>query len=96
MSRLAGQTRAMNLLQKRVKLQEIVRLVGLTLSEKDRLTMNAGQEIREDYLQQNALMRSIPILPSASRPVDQQHLTFDQETSKALNWELTSEIMEEL
>ena len=48
-------TRAMNLLQKESELQEIVRLVGLdSLSEKDRLTMNAAKMIREDYLQQNA------------------------------------------
>ena len=45
----------MNLLQKESELQEIVRLVGLdSLSEKDRLTMNAAKMIREDYLQQNA------------------------------------------
>ena len=45
----------MNILQKESELQEIVRLVGLdSLSEKDRLTMNAAKMIHEDYLQQNA------------------------------------------
>ena len=37
----------MNILQKESELQEIVRLVGLdSLSEKDRLTMNAAKMIR--------------------------------------------------
>ena len=46
-------TKAMNILQKESELQEIVRLVGLdSLSEKDRLTMNAAKMIREDYLHQ--------------------------------------------
>lgn len=46
---------SMNILQEESELQEIVRLVGLeSLSEKDRLTMVIAQQLREDYLQQNA------------------------------------------
>lgn len=47
--------RAMNILQKESELEEIVRLVGIeSLSDRDRVTMNAAKMIREDYLQQNA------------------------------------------
>ncbi|WP_124057646.1 V-type ATP synthase subunit A [Vaginisenegalia massiliensis] len=47
--------RAMNILQKESELDEIVRLVGIdSLSDRDRVTMNAAKMIREDYLQQNA------------------------------------------
>lgn len=46
---------SMNILQEESELQEIVRLVGIeSLSEKDRLTMIIAQQLREDYLQQNA------------------------------------------
>jgi V/A-type H+-transporting ATPase subunit A len=46
---------SMNILQEESELQEIVRLVGIeSLSEKDRLTMVIAQQLREDYLQQNA------------------------------------------
>ena len=47
--------KAMNILQKESELDEIVRLVGIeSLSDRDRVTMNAAKMIREDYLQQNA------------------------------------------
>ena len=62
----------MNLLQKESELQEIVRLVGLdSLSEKDRLTMNAAKMIREDYLQQNAFDEVDTYTSSASSAVHQ-------------------------
>ena len=79
-------TRAMNLLQKESELQEIVRLVGLdSLSEKDRLTMNAAKMIREDYLQQNAF-DEVDTYTSFSKQVAllTNILTFDQESQKAL------------
>ena len=79
-------TRAMNLLQKESELQEIVRLVGLdSLSEKDRLTMNAAKMIREDYLQQNAF-DDVDTYTSFSKQVAllTNILTFDQESQKAL------------
>lgn len=79
-------TRAMNLLQKESELQEIVRLVGLdSLSEKDRLTMNAAKMIREDYLQQNAF-DEVDTYTSFSKQVSllTNILTFDQESQKAL------------
>ena len=48
-------TEAMELLQEEASLDEIVRLVGIdSLSEKDRLKLEAAKSIREDYLQQNA------------------------------------------
>ena len=78
-------TRAMNLLQKESELQEIVRLVGLdSLSEKDRLTMNAAKMIREDYLQQNAF-DEVDTYTSFSKQVAllTNILTFDQESQKA-------------
>lgn len=47
--------KAMDILQKEAKLQEIVRLVGVeSLSEKDQLTLLTAKSIREDFLQQNA------------------------------------------
>ena len=79
-------TRAMNLLQKESELQEIVRLVGLdSLSEKDRLTMNAAKMIREDYLQQNAF-DEVDTYTSFSKQVAllTNILTFDEESQKAL------------
>ena len=79
-------TRAMNLLQKESELQEIVRLVGLdSLSEKDRLTMNAAKMIREDYLQQNAF-DEVDTYTSFSKQVAllTNILTFDQESQKTL------------
>ena len=79
-------TRAMNLLQEESELQEIVRLVGLdSLSEKDRLTMNAAKMIREDYLQQNAF-DEVDTYTSFSKQVAllTNILTFDQESQKAL------------
>ncbi len=46
---------AMNLLQLEAELQEIVKLVGIdALSADDRMTLEAAQIIREDFLQQNA------------------------------------------
>lgn len=46
---------AMNILQEEDGLQEIVRLVGIdSLSEKDRLTLEAAKSLREDYLHQVA------------------------------------------
>jgi len=48
-------TEAMGILQEEDGLQEIVSLVGIdSLSEKDRLTLEAARTIREDYLHQNA------------------------------------------
>ena len=79
-------TRAMNLLQKESELQEIVRLVGLdSLSEKDRLTMNAAKMIREDYLQQNAF-DEVDTYTTFSKQVAllTNILTFEQESQKAL------------
>ena len=67
-------------------MQEIVRLVGLdSLSEKDRLTMNAAKMIREDYLQQNAF-DEVDTYTSFSKQVAllTNILTFDQESQKAL------------
>ena len=91
-------TRAMNLLQKESELQEIVRLVGLdSLSEKDRLTMNAAKMIREDYLQQNAF-DEVDTYTSFSKQVAllTNILTFDQESQKALELgAYFTEIMEE-
>ena len=47
---------AMTILQKESELEEIVKLVGIdALSGTDRLTMEAAQMIREDFLQQNAM-----------------------------------------
>ena len=90
-------TRAMNLLQKESELQEIVRLVGLdSLSEKDRLTMNAAKMIREDYLQQNAF-DEVDTYTSFSKQVAllTNILTFDQESQKALELgAYVTEIME--
>jgi len=45
----------MGILQEEDELQEIVRLVGIdSLSEKDRLTLEAAKSLREDYLHQVA------------------------------------------
>lgn len=80
-------TRAMNILQKESELQEIVRLVGLdSLSEKDRLTMNAAKMIREDYLQQNAF-DDVDTYTSFTKQVAllSNILTFDEESQNALN-----------
>lgn len=45
----------MRILQEEARLDEIVRLVGVdALSPRDRLTMEAAKNIREDYLHQNA------------------------------------------
>ena len=79
-------TKAMNILQKESELQEIVRLVGLdSLSEKDRLTMNAARMIREDYLQQNAF-DDVDTYTSFKKQVAllSNILTFDAEANRAL------------
>ena len=79
-------TKAMNILQKESELQEIVRLVGLdSLSEKDRLTMNAAKMIREDYLQQNAF-DEVDTYTSFKKQVAllSNILTFDAEANRAL------------
>ena len=79
-------TKAMNTLQKESELQEIVRLVGLdSLSEKDRLTMNAAKMIREDYLQQNAF-DDVDTYTSFKKQVAllSNILTFDVEANRAL------------
>ena len=79
-------TKAMNILQKESELQEIVRLVGLdSLSEKDRLTMNAAKMIREDYLQQNAF-NDVDTYTSFKKQVAllSNILTFDAEANRAL------------
>ncbi|RSI05515.1 V-type sodium ATPase catalytic subunit A [Streptococcus sanguinis] len=79
-------TKAMNILQKESELQEIVRLVGLdSLSEKDRLTMNAARMIREDYLQQNAF-DDVDTYTSFKKQVAllSNILTFDAEANCAL------------
>jgi V/A-type H+-transporting ATPase subunit A len=48
-------TEGMRILQEESQLEEIVRLVGIdSLSDQDRLTMEAAKSLREDYLQQNA------------------------------------------
>ena len=76
----------MNILQKESELQEIVRLVGLdSLSEKDRLTMNAAKMIREDYLQQNAC-DDVDTYTSFKKQVAllSNILTFDAEANRAL------------
>ncbi|MBZ2132601.1 V-type ATP synthase subunit A [Streptococcus gordonii] len=80
-------TKAMNILQKESELQEIVRLVGLdSLSEKDRLTMNAAKMIREDYLQQNAF-DDVDTYTSFKKQVAllSNILTFDAEANRALD-----------
>ena len=79
-------TKAMNILQKESELQEIVRLVGLdSLSEKDRLAMNAAKMIREDYLQQNAF-DDVDTYTSFKKQVAllSNILTFDAEANRAL------------
>ena len=79
-------TKSMNILQKESELQEIVRLVGLdSLSEKDRLTMNAAKMIREDYLQQNAF-DDVDTYTSFKKQVAllSNILTFDAEANRAL------------
>ena len=79
-------TKAMNILQKESELQEIVRLVGLdSLSEKDRLTMNAAKMIREDYLQQNSF-DDVDTYTSFKKQVAllSNILTFDAEANRAL------------
>lgn len=79
-------TKAMNILQKESELQEIVRLVGLdSLSEKDRLTMNAAKMIREDYLQQNAF-DDVDTYTSFKKQMAllSNILTFDAEANRAL------------
>ena len=79
-------TKAMNILQKESELQEIVRLVGLdSLSEKDRLTMNAAKMIREDYLQQNAF-DDVDTYTSFKKQVAllSNILTFDAEANRTL------------
>ena len=79
-------TKAMNILQKESELQEIVRLVGLdSLSEKDRLTMNAAKMIREDYLQQNAF-DDVDTYTSFKKQVAllSNILTFDAEANRVL------------
>jgi V/A-type H+-transporting ATPase subunit A len=46
---------AMSLLQKEAELEEIVRLIGIdALSSSERLVMESAQNIREDFLHQNA------------------------------------------
>lgn len=46
---------AMGLLQREAELQEIVKLVGPeTLPDKDKLLLETGRSLREDFLQQNA------------------------------------------
>lgn len=48
-------TDLMKLLQEEAELEEIVRLVGVdSLSDKDKLVLEASKSIREDYLHQNA------------------------------------------
>ncbi|MCL2696313.1 MAG: V-type ATP synthase subunit A, partial [Clostridiales bacterium] len=47
--------RALNLLQEENRLREIVKLVGFdSISDTDKLKLEAAKSIREDYLQQNA------------------------------------------
>ena len=54
---MANRTKSMHILQEESELQEIVRLVGQdALSPADRLTMETAKMIREDFLQQNALV----------------------------------------
>ncbi|MGT2666222.1 V-type ATP synthase subunit A [Streptococcus rifensis] len=79
-------TKAMNILQKESELQEIVRLVGIdSLSERDRLTMNAARMIREDYLQQNAF-DDVDTYTSFRKQVAllTNILLFDDEANRAL------------
>jgi len=46
---------AMEILQREAELQEVVRLVGPeTLPDKDKLLLDVGRSLREDFLQQNA------------------------------------------
>ncbi|MEY8462536.1 V-type ATP synthase subunit A [Streptococcus merionis] len=79
-------TKAMNILQKESELEEIVRLVGIdSLSERDRLTMNAARMIREDYLQQNAF-DDVDTYTSFRKQVAMLSniLLFDDEANRAL------------
>ncbi|MBM9832292.1 V-type ATP synthase subunit A, partial [Enterococcus faecalis] len=79
-------TKAMNILQKESELEEIVRLVGIdSLSERDRLTMNAARMIREDYLQQNAF-DDVDTYTSFRKQVAllTNILLFDDEANRAL------------
>lgn len=54
---MANRDAAMNILQQEAELQEIVKLVGQdSLSPSDRLTLETARIIREDFLQQNAVV----------------------------------------
>ncbi|MET3558861.1 V/A-type H+-transporting ATPase subunit A [Streptococcus rupicaprae] len=80
-------TKAMNILQKESELEEIVRLVGIdSLSERDRLTMNAARMIREDYLQQNAF-DDVDTYTSFRKQVAMltNILFFDEEANRSLD-----------
>lgn len=47
--------KAMDILQKEAKLQEIIRIVGMdSLSNEERILLDTAKSLREDYLQQNA------------------------------------------
>lgn len=47
--------KAMEILQKEAKLQEIIRIVGMdSLSNQERVLLETAKSLREDYLQQNA------------------------------------------
>jgi len=47
--------KAMEILQKEAKLQEIIRIVGMdSLSNQERVVLETAKSLREDYLQQNA------------------------------------------
>ncbi len=65
---MRNRSEAMNLLQLEAELQEIVKLVGIdALSKEDRMTLEAAQIIREDFLQQNAFSDTDSYTPLAKQ-----------------------------
>ena len=65
---MRNRSEAMNLLQLEAELQEIVKLVGIdALSNDDRMTLEAAQIVREDFLQQNAFSDTDSYTPLAKQ-----------------------------
>jgi V/A-type H+-transporting ATPase subunit A len=65
---MRNRSAAMNLLQLEAELQEIVKLVGIdALSNEDRMTLEAAQIVREDFLQQNAFSDTDSYTPLAKQ-----------------------------
>jgi V/A-type H+-transporting ATPase subunit A len=83
----ALRTEAVALLQEEANLDEIVRLVGMdSLSERDRLKLEAAKSIREDFLQQNAF-NDVDTYSSLNKQYKMLRLVvnFKHEADKALD-----------